>query len=135
MKTTYNSKVSKALAILSYGLLFGCFVPAILHDFNIPILLLFLFLQWLITQALFGIAYTIDGHELRVKALMYNKVFDIRKIKRISSSHNLLSAPAASVNRLEIKFDNEEKLLISPRREQLFIEQICEINPDVVVKA
>ena len=134
MKTTYTTKVSNILVLLCYGPLIGGFVPFLIYDFNIPIFLLFLFLQWLVTQALFGITYTIEGHELSVKALFYNKVFDIRKITLIKPSHNLLSAPAASVNRLQIHF-GKQTLLISPRREQLFIEQICEINPNVVVKA
>ena len=134
MKTTYPSKVSKALAIFCYGILFAVFIPVIIYDFNIPVLLLFLFFQWLITKALFDIRYTIDGHELIVKSLFFNRRYDIRQITKISPSHNLLSAPAASLNRLDIEI-GKEKLLISPRQEQLFIEQICEINPDVVVKA
>lgn len=134
MKKTYPSRVSAPLAIICYGLLFGIFVPLMLHAFNVPVFLLFLFLQWLITRIFFGISYTIDGNELIVKSLFFNRRYDVRKITKISPSHHLIFSPAASLDRLELQMGNET-LLVSPRQEQCFIEQICEVNPHVVVKA
>ena len=90
-------------------------------------------MPWLITKALFDISFMIDGHELKVKAMFYRKVFDIRQIKMISSFRDGLSASTASLNCLALKIERQT-LQIFHCREQLFIEQIREINPNVVVK-
>lgn len=83
---------------------------------------------------LFSIRYIIDGNTLTVKDGFLSKDdYDIRQIKSIKPTGNALASPAASLDRLEIRFaNNRETLLISPKDKQGFITHICQINTNVV---
>ena len=76
-----------------------------------------------------------DELKLTVKNGLGSKsVYDIHTIKSIRPTNNALSSPAASLDRLEIKFtDSNEVLRISPKDKQGFIDHICQINANVVV--
>lgn len=79
--------------------------------------------------------YEITGDVLTVKSGFISKtVYDIHTIKSIKPTNNALSSPAASLDRLEIKFtDRNDVLLISPKDKQDFIDHICRINANVAV--
>ncbi len=55
----------------------------------------------------------------------------IADIESIRPTHNPLSAPAASLDRLEIRFSGRRSVLVSPRRKQEFIDYILELNPNI----
>lgn len=78
--------------------------------------------------------YTIDGDLLKIKCgFLYSKQIEISKIKRISETNNALSAPAISLDRLEITYNKFDDILISPKKKQEFISDIRNINPGIEV--
>ena len=135
----YGSKVDAWIIILVLCSLAIAVVPVILLKVPASV-------KWLVVAisavvlifvlcATFGIRYEIAGDELTVKNGLGSKsVYDIHTIKSIRPTNNALSSPAASLDRLEIKFtDSNEVLRISPKDKQGFIDHICQINANVVV--
>ena len=62
---------------------------------------------------------------------------EIKNIKSVERSYNPLSSPAASLKRLRIDLRGKAKfpyMLISPVREQEFIEELKAVNPDIYVR-
>lgn len=78
--------------------------------------------------------YTIKDDILMVKcAFLINKSYQIKTITKITETNNPLSAPAASLDRLEINFENYDSVLISPQRKHDFIDHLKRINPEIIV--
>jgi hypothetical protein len=79
--------------------------------------------------------YIIDGNRLIIKlGFLTYRTIDIQTILKISETNNPLSAPAASLDRLEINYTKNNTILISPKLKTEFIEQIRLLNPQVEVK-
>lgn len=55
----------------------------------------------------------------------------IADIESIRPTHNPLSAPAASLDRLEIRFRDRRTMLVSPHRKQEFIDHLLALNPNI----
>lgn len=55
----------------------------------------------------------------------------IADIESIHPTHNPLSAPAASLDRLEIRFIGRRSVLVSPRRKEEFINHLLALNPNI----
>jgi len=141
-KKVYRSRVS----VLLIGFVLAIFVPIIILIFQKIVIsalvivcgsLLFMLL------ILFGIRYIISGNILYLKMWFIQtgsvKIDDIISVER---SYNLLSAPASSLKRLCINIDvyhtniwdylrKPDFWLISPVREQEFIEDLITINPNI----
>ena len=78
--------------------------------------------------------YIIDEGILKVKcAFFINKSFEISRVTKVTETNNPLSAPAASLDRLEIVFDNHESVIISPKQKNDFILQLRKLNPKIIV--
>jgi len=79
--------------------------------------------------------YIIDEGILRVKcAFFINKSFEISRVTEVMETNNPISAPAASLDRLEIVFDNHDSVIISPKQKNDFILQLRLLNPKIIVK-
>ncbi len=111
---------------------------AIVISFNDPwyLSLVMLPVILIIVPIYFRTTYTIhDIDQLTVVCgLLYKKTFNINDIAGIRPSSNVISSPALSLDRLEIKFKNKEWLLISPVLPERFIEVLQAINPGIEVK-
>ncbi|MEM8521853.1 PH domain-containing protein [Flavobacterium sp. PL12] len=120
----------------------------------IPLTLIFgttLFLQLIVEQNLLAIAivvliiilivhmfvtthYTINGDILEIKCgFTFKETVDIKTIKSISETNTILSAPATSIDRIEIQYGKFDSVVISPKQKLEFINDIVAINPAVVV--
>ena len=78
--------------------------------------------------------YTVDGKTLKIKAgMLFNSSVDIDSIRKIAETNNLLSSPAASLDRLEIAYGRFDSVLISPEEKQAFINHMLAINPSIEV--
>lgn len=84
-----------------------------------------------------GIRYIITDKQLLVKmwGVQYGSV-PLTHIKSVKRSYCLLSSPAASLKRLRLIIKFKKGIdwpfaLISPVREQEFLEKLKEINPDI----
>jgi len=126
-KKTYKSRVSILLVMLIVVI---CMIPIIFvpkEDY-----LVFLAVMSPIVCAvilpLFSIKYVIDGNTLRICSMwIFHNDIDIRTIKMIEPSRSILSAPAASLNRLKISYGKYDEVLVSPRYQDDFIKTINEI--------
>ena len=79
--------------------------------------------------------YTIDGEELTIKSgFLFNKTIDIKTIKKITETNNLLSSPATSIDRLEINYGKQDTVIISLKHKSEFINNIKRLNSTVEVK-
>lgn len=84
-----------------------------------------------------GMRYIISGSKLSFKIwFIPSWSVDIADIRSVKRSYNLLSSPAASLKRLHISLNRKTKypdILISPVKEQKFIDELKNINPDIDV--
>jgi len=85
-----------------------------------------------------GIRYAIEGGKLRVKVWMIpfgsTEISDIVSAER---SYDTLSSPAASLKRLRLGLRTKKMfpfVLVSPAREEEFIEALKAVNPDIEVR-
>ena len=82
--------------------------------------------------------YRIDGKNLKIKCgLFTNILVDIDTLRRISETNNPISSPATSLDRLELKYQKNNKIetvLISPKDKEGFIKMVTAINPKIEVR-
>ena len=133
MTKKYKAKVSYGMLIAIF-LLF--FVPLIFGIANngidkafyvlIGILLptyAFILNMFLTTE------YTIENETLRIKCgILFNKKIDINNIKKISRTNSLMSSPAPSFDRIEIKYGKFDEIIISPEDKLNFAKDLTIIN-------
>ncbi|BDU25353.1 hypothetical protein FLGSB24_20970 [Flavobacterium sp. GSB-24] len=78
--------------------------------------------------------YSIEGDKLKIKCgYFFNFLIEVKKIKTISETFNIISSPALSFNRLEILYNKYDTLLISPKDKNRFLEAIKRINPEIKI--
>lgn len=76
--------------------------------------------------------YIIDDEILVVKCgFIYNKRFDINKIKSIRKTSNLISSPAPSLDRIELTYEKYGVIIISPKDKISFANELTRVNPDI----
>ena len=79
--------------------------------------------------------YTIQGNALKVKAgFLFRRTIDITSIKKIEETRNPMSAPAASLDRLDIQYGSFDNVIVSPKDKAGFIEALCALNPAIKVQ-
>ncbi|MBC6609826.1 PH domain-containing protein [Hymenobacter sp. BT507] len=57
----------------------------------------------------------------------------VTSITRIKPSHNVLSSPALSLDRLKISYNRYDEILVSPRDKADFMEALRQLNPQIQV--
>ncbi len=136
MKTVYRSKIS--LRLLGIVIFTMMIVPlAFYHHVDDwkPFLIVSLAFLILFLVACIRTKYEVTGSQLIVHhPFIFKEVIDIGKIKSIEHSHTLISAPAASLDRLRISYNKYDEVIISPKRSEEFIQQLKGINPQIAVK-
>jgi len=128
---TYRSRVSVILMILMYCAPIGQGIATYLAgDFKLgPTLTLFCIITLIVLVFCFGIKYVINGDKLEIRSLgMLQVSIDIHSITGFEENHNIVSAPAASFNRLWVCYGNGERVNISPRNQEEFIAEINAIR-------
>jgi len=87
---------------------------------------------------LIGTFYKIDGNKLVVYSFFVPTAYPIDKIKEIKPTKSILSSPATSLtHRIAITFSDRKvlkssiPLIISPTRQESFIQQLLAINPEI----
>ena len=65
---------------------------------------------------------------------LYHKNLEVSRIKSIAETSNLISSPAASLDRIEIKYDQHGIVVISPKDKVAFAKDLLEINPNIIDK-
>ncbi len=133
----YRSRISIFLTLLIVALLIPSILPALKSDAFVaiavsslaPIFIIFCFAST---------KYIIIDEKLIVKTLGIKMAdINIANIRSIERSYNPLSSPAGSLKRLKVSFyskGHKQLILISPVREQEFIEQLRCINPNITTR-
>ncbi len=135
----YRSRIS----VMLFVFIFGALVSPLIRDgekiFAKGIIpgIIYLFIVLICLLVFVSINYTINENSLIVRGFGFKMAtIDIARIKTIKRSYNPLSSPAASLKRLEVKFYHKGRVqsgLISPVREEEFINKLKEINPHIQV--
>lgn len=79
--------------------------------------------------------YIINENQLVVKSTwIVNERIDISKITKIEKSNSILSSPALSLDRLLVRYNKYDEVLISPKEKKEFIDELLKINPAIEIK-
>ncbi|MCG2461739.1 PH domain-containing protein [Flavobacteriaceae bacterium F89] len=131
--TRYNSKIGWGLATIIALVIIGTSIALVLDG---------IWSGFIISVLVFGFVahmfattyYTVNGGDLNIRSgFIYNKTIAIHGITEIAESNNPLSAPATSLDRLEIRFNKGGSVLISPKEKDKFIAHLRTINPSLNV--
>jgi len=133
----FRSRISVLLSLIMFAPLILLLVVMLVNKIYLGVFILGMTL--LPVVLLFtGMRYVISGDILKIKIWSIpSGSTDIANILSVERSYNVLSSPSASLKRLRVSLKKEAKfpyMLISPDREQEFIEALKAVNPDIYVR-
>ena len=98
------------------------------------VFLAFIFLPFtaLMLMPFFGTKYTLSDGQLLINNGFSTQRIELTDITYIIPTRNMISAPALSLDRLEVDYKNK-KVLISPKDKRLFYQEIKARNPIIVI--
>jgi len=129
----FRSRISIILVLLIAGVTgFGTYQA--IADGKYAVILILAVALFAFICVIFGIRYTIEDDNLYVNNLFFiRETYELKKLKSISRTYNPISSPAASLKRIKLDFGCGRALIISPANQDVFIEEILRINPNVQV--
>lgn len=130
---TYKSKLGVGLIIPTLP-----FLIILINSFSqkswVLVIICIIFLS-LLLHLFFTTKYIITQENLNIKSsFFYNLNVDIKTIRKVSETNNILSSPATSIDRLEVFYNKFDSILISPKEKKEFINNLLKINPNIEVK-
>lgn len=128
----FPSKRDKWLTAVLWAVpLTGFIAPLLKGQFEAAfiMLLLGLFLLWF----WFKTGYRIEKDLIRIKYGPIRQTIKINEIELILKSKAPLTAPALSMDRIQIRCGKYDVTAISPERREEFIQELIEINPEISV--
>ena len=135
--TRYNSMWDGSTWFILGLVAVCCVVPCFLDDGIWPTIICIVMLVFVLVTFL-SIYYRIDGDKLVVYSFFIPTAYPIDKIKEIKATKCVLSSPATSLShRLAITFTDWKilkssiPLIISPVRQEEFIQHLLSINPEI----
>ncbi|CAM4058415.1 PH domain-containing protein [Flavobacterium antarcticum] len=133
MTKVYKSKIGIEI-ILILGVTFGSVgVAMVMYGDHSPLLINLLIVAF-IGYIFWKTEYTITGSNLNVKcSFLINQDIEISSIRRIKETYNPMSAPAESIDRLELIYNDSDSVVISPKKKKEFITHLLKINPKIHV--
>ena len=134
LKTIYRSKIGAELVIPIVTILTGTLV--LLGYQEIWVLFgLILLLGVFVLHILFTNQYIIEGKTLTVKSgFLFKKTIDVETISEIYEKRSVVNAPAASFDRLEIRLNEWDRVIISPKNKTEFVDKLKSLNPRILVR-
>ncbi len=130
----FKSKVDLWLATVLWGSVVICFFPVFFEGgqiigiaVGIP-MAIFIFLLWVNTK------YYIRDEHVVIKGVFKDTLIPIASITSVRPTRNPLSAPALSMDRLEINHGKFDFALISPLEKERFVEELLKINPHITIR-
>jgi hypothetical protein len=131
--TTYRSKIGLEIMMPGSLILVWIMIGTI-NDRDWLGLAITLLSGSFFAHVLFTIYYLVSDKHLVIKcSFLINTSIEIRSIKTIRESGSILAAAAASLDRLEITYNDNDSVLISPNDKDAFIDHMLSINPNIVV--
>lgn len=130
----FNSKIGLEFFI-PVALIVGYFLYKTIIDSRWVGLLIIIPAIVFIAYLFFSIKYIISGKTLEIKCgFLINKSIDIGTIRRIREVTDFFAAPATTINRLEIKYNDSDSIAISPKNKLDFIETLLKVNPGIEIQ-
>lgn len=134
MKTTYRSKIDITIILFTITILGLSAFPIILAPHPWIGFAILLCVTVFIIYSFSSTYYMISDNTLYINSGWGKPIeIDILHINKIKETNNMLSAPATSLDRLEIYYNNHSQIMISPQRKIDFLKQIKEINPSITI--
>jgi hypothetical protein len=128
----YKSKIGVATVSILAIVYTGCCLVMLLDDAWPGILVLTPFFC-ICGHTLASTYYVVEDEMLRVRSgLFYNKTYSIMAFRKIIKTNSALTAPAASLDRLELFFNGYDSVVISPKDKDAFIAHLMRINPNII---
>ncbi|WP_053404220.1 PH domain-containing protein [Persicobacter sp. CCB-QB2] len=131
----YHSAISWGLVIFLLFPLLGVMIADIYFQTwmaSAIILLSLLFIFYLYQTTVYWLEE--DTRVLRIKSgFLINQRISIDEIYKIEASNSMLSAPAWSLNRIAIYFGNKQSVLISPKHQEAFLEDLKRLNSEIKI--
>jgi len=136
MNKKYPSKVSYGLLIFVFLVFYGPLIPDLirgeLNEKSIGIIIFLSIVFIFIAHFFLKTQYSIENNKLKIKCGLFSyKPIDIDEIKEISKTKSILSSPAPSFDRIEIKYGKFNEVIISPKDKFHFAEDLTKINPNI----
>jgi hypothetical protein len=80
----------------------------------------------------FQTVYVIQNGQLKIKLGFFSfRFINIDEIKEIAKTSSILSSPAPSFDRIEIKYGNFDSVIISPKNKLSFSRELVMLNPKI----
>ena len=134
MRSIYKSKIGLELIIFMTAIFGFCCYGLILEKSWGGIVFLFSIYGFILLLGL-ALRYEVNENNLYIRFGLFNfQKIPIEKIRKIIETNNILSAPAFSLDRLEIFYNKFDSVLISPKNKTAFIVHLKKLNPDIQVK-
>lgn len=136
MTKKYPSKVSYGLLFVIFLIFFAPLISNLINPdqgLEIDLVTLFLFLVFgFVLHLFFKTEYTIEHGQLKIRCGFFSfKPIAISDIREVSKTNSLISAPAASFDRIEIKYREFDEVIISPKDKLNFVKDLMKINPNI----
>ncbi len=128
----FPSKRDLWLSLLIWGLMLLGAVPALLKPGKGQLMIMaaaILFIGWI----WFGTGYEISESELKIRCGPFRQRIPIQEIKEIKTTRSPLSSPACSLDRMEIKYGNSKRVMISPADKEGFIKMLIGKSPQILL--
>lgn len=131
----YSSKIDAWFIILSVIVfILGIVVVSVQHTWLGGIIILSV-LALVIFPMLWNTYYRISNQTLQVQCgLLIHIDIDIQTITRVKATRSVWSAPALSLDRLKIFYNQYDSVVISPRQKEDFVALLKQINPDISIE-
>src|SRR5690606_28527769 len=141
----YKSKIDLALFIPVVGIMLGSTVLTVILPLKQPdpmgklvgfgIALVMIVCTVLCLQLFLATCYAIDRDMLTIHGgwLYKRKKIPVASIRKIEKTRTFISAPAPSLDRLEIFYNRFDSIVISPEDKAGFIEELTKLNPRIEV--
>jgi hypothetical protein len=132
MQTTFRSKIGLGILLPILLLLVAIEVLMIVNRFWTGASITG-FVILLIAYLYIDTAYIITvDKKLRIKSgFLINKLIDIGTIKNIRATKDPIASPALSLDRIEIEYNQNESIIISPKEKDKFINHLKRLNPEI----
>jgi hypothetical protein len=129
----YRSKIGPEL-IITLSIILGSVLGIMVYGANWPGVITVSATILFVGHLIMTTYYQIQGNQLTIKSgFFFNETVDITTIKKVVATRNIISAPAASLDRLELMYNRYDSVLVSPKDKAGFINELIALKPDIVV--
>jgi hypothetical protein len=134
MKQTFRSKIGPEI-VIPISLILGVVLVLMLILSAWPGIVVIAVVLAFIIHIFATTYYTIDGAALKVRSgFLIHIAIDINTITKIVPTRSILSAPAVSIDRLEVFYNKYDSVIISPKDKLGFIAALKAVNGGIIIQ-